>query len=97
MACVTWLVVAEGLVQECGISTWAWALKFLQSNIFIYVILILHNKNIFCHFGVVFCPVYARNGSVRCKYFIIGTCSEEHKAIAGKMAQSITQTMTQVQ
>ena len=70
---------------------------------FINFIIILHIKHIFhlhigfCHFYVIFCPVWKRNGSVRCEYFIMGTCSDEHKAIKGKMAQSINQTMTQGQ
>ena len=70
---------------------------------FINFIIILHIKHIFhlhigfCHFCVIFCPVWKRNGSVRCKYFIMGPCSDEHKAIKGKMAQSINQTMTQGQ
>ena len=66
---------------------------------FINFIIILHIKNIFhlhiglCHFWVIFCPVWKRNWGVRCEYFLLGTCSDQHKVIK-KNDKSIIQTVT---
>ena len=54
---------------------------------FLNFIIILQINNVFqlhiglCHFWVIFWPVWERNWGARCKYFLLGTCFDQHRVI----------------